>query len=91
MGEIVEVDVSQLRTVADRVMTAAERIAEIRWPELDPDALPGSAVGNVTAPALVAARLAGVVTDMRRWALAAESSADAFERTERRNVDRLGR
>ncbi|KUI04087.1 hypothetical protein [Mycobacterium sp. IS-3022] len=91
MGEIVEVDVSQLRTVADRVMTAAERITETPWPELDADALPGSAVGNVTAPTLVAARLAGVVADMRRWALAAEKSADAFERAEERNVDRLGR
>lgn len=82
---------SQLRTVADRVLSAAERIAEMRWQELDPDALPGSAVGNITAPALVAARLAGVVADMRRWALAAESSADEFERAERRNVGRLGR
>lgn len=91
MGEIVEVDVSQLRTVADRVMTAAERIAEMRWPESDPDELRGAAVGNVAAAALVAPGLAEVVANMRGWALAARISADAYERAERHNGHRLGR
>lgn len=91
MGEIVELDVSQLRTVADRVLTAAERIAEMRWPESDPDELPGSTVGSIDAEALVAPGLADVVAGMRGWALAARNSASAFERAERHNRDRFGR
>ena len=80
MGEIAEVDLKQLRGVADRVMAAADAIAEMRWPTLDPDDLPGSAVGNIAAPVLVAARLSDVVAKMRGGALAAHMSADAFER-----------
>ncbi|MGE2720754.1 DUF7162 family protein [Mycolicibacterium celeriflavum] len=91
MGEIVEVDVSQLRSVADRVMTAADRIAEMPWPELNPDDLRGAAVAAVAAPMPVAPGLADVVATMRGWALAARISADAFERAEQRTGDRLGR
>nr|WP_090346544.1 hypothetical protein [Mycolicibacterium malmesburyense]CRL79167.1 hypothetical protein CPGR_05167 [Mycolicibacterium malmesburyense] len=91
MGEIVEVDVSQLRTVADRVMTAADRIAEMRWPELNPDDLRGAAVVTAAARTPVAPGLADVVATMRGWALAARISADAFERAEHRSGDRLGR
>ena len=91
MGEIIEVDVPQLRTVAERVMTAAERITEMRWPESNPDELPGAAVGDIDASALVAPGLAEVVAHMRGWALAARTSADAFERAERHNSDRLER
>jgi hypothetical protein len=91
MGRRTEVDLGQLRTVADHVMQAADTIAEMRWPTLDPDDLPGSAVGNIAAPVLVAARLTDVVANMRGWALAAHMSADAFERADRRNGQRLGR
>jgi hypothetical protein len=90
MGEIVEVDLTQLRAVANRVMDAAEQIAQMRWPTLDPDDLPGSAVGNVAAPILVAARLTEVVANMRGWAVAAHMSADAFEKADRRNGETLG-
>jgi hypothetical protein len=86
-----EVDLGQLRTVADQVMHAADSIAEMRWPTLNSDDLQGSAVGNAAAPDLVAARLADVVANMRGWALAAHMSADAFERADRRNGERLGR
>jgi hypothetical protein len=91
MGGRTEVDLRQLRTVADHVMQAADTLAEMRWPTLDSDALQGSAVGNVAAPLLVAARLTDVVANMRGWALAAHMSADAFERADRRNGERLGR
>lgn len=91
MGGRTEVDLGQLRTVADHVMQAADSIAEIRWPTLNPDDLQRSAVGNVAAPDLVAARLSDVVANMRGWALAAHMSADAFERADRRNGERLGR
>ncbi|KUI23265.1 hypothetical protein AU193_00405 [Mycobacterium sp. GA-1285] len=90
MGEIVEVDVAQLRTVADRVRSAAHRIAEIPWPELSPDELRGAAVAEAAATGR-APGFAEVVVSMRGWALAARSSADAFERAEQRNGDRLGR
>ena len=91
MGGRTEVDLTQLRTVADHVMTAAEAIAEMRWPGLDPDDLQRSAVGRVAAPDLVAARLTEVVANMRGWALAAHMSADALERAEVRNGERFGR
>jgi type II secretory pathway component PulM len=90
MGEIVEVDLTQLRAVANRVMNAAEQIAQMRWPTLDPDDLEGSATGSIAAPVLVAARLTDVVANMRGWALAAHMSADAFERADHRNGERLG-
>jgi hypothetical protein len=91
MGGRTEVDLGQLRTVADQVMHTADSIAEMRWPTLNPDDLQGSAVGNTAAPDRVAARLADVVANMRGWALAAHMSADAFERADRRNGERLGR
>lgn len=91
MGEIVEVDLLQLRTLANRVMESAEKIAQMRWPALEPDDLRGSAVGNIAAPVLVAARLSDVVANMRGWAVAAHMSADAFERADRGNGEHLGR
>ncbi len=91
MGEITAVDVAQLRVVADRVRGAAEHIAQMRWPELDPAELGGSAVARATAPAAMAGRLTDVAADMRDWALAARTSAEAFERAERANGDRFGR
>jgi hypothetical protein len=91
MGGRTEVDLTQLRNVANRVMQSADAIAEMRWPALDPDDLQGSAVGNIAAPDLVAARLTEVVANMRGWALAAHMSADAIERADRRNGQRFGR
>jgi hypothetical protein len=91
MGGRTEVDLTQLRTVADNVMHAADAIAEMCWPGLDPDDLQGSAVGRVAAPDLVAARLTEVVANMRGWALAAHMSADALERADHRNGERFGR
>ena len=89
MGEIVEVDPAQLRSVANRVLTAAEHVAQMRWPALDPDDLPGSHIGGVAAPVLVAARLTEVVATMRGWAVAAHMSADAFERADTRTGERF--
>jgi hypothetical protein len=91
MGGRTEVDLTQLRTVANHVMQAADAIAEMRWPGLGPDDLQGSAVGRIAAPDLVAARLNDVVANMRGWGVAAHMSADALERAERRNGERFGR
>lgn len=91
MGEIVEVDPAHLRAVADRVLAAADHVARMRWPALDPDDLPDSVVGEIAVPALIAARLSEVVAAMRGWAVAAHMSVDAFERTDHRNSERFGR
>lgn len=91
MGEITEVDVRQLRTVADRVSEAAELVVQMRWPQLDPDELAGSVVGSVAVPVMVAALLTELAAEMRGWALAARRSADAFECAEAHNADRVGR
>jgi hypothetical protein len=90
MGGRTEVDLGQLRTVADHVMHAADEIAEMRWPGLDPEDLPGSAVGRIVAADLVAARLTEAVAVMRGWAEAAHMSADALERADRRSGDQFG-
>ena len=89
MGGRTEVDLSQLRTVADHVMQAADVIAEMRWPELESDDLRASAVGRTAAADLVAARLTEVVGNMRGWAVAAHMSADALERADRRNGEQF--
>ncbi|HYZ68107.1 MAG TPA: hypothetical protein VE666_09950 [Mycobacterium sp.] len=70
-------------------MPAADAIAELRWPTLDSDELSGSAVSGMAAPVLIAARLTDVVANMRRWAVAAHMSADAFERADTRAGERL--
>jgi hypothetical protein len=91
MGGKTEVDLKQLRAVADHVMEAADTMAEMRWPSLDPDDLQGSVVARVAAPDLIAARLTDVVANMRGWAVAAHMSADAFEGADRRSADRFNR
>ena len=90
MGGRIEVDLAQLRTVANHVMQTADVIVEIHWPGLDPDELRGSAVGRIAAPDLVAARLTEVVASMRGWAVAAHMSADALERADRTHGHQLG-
>ncbi|MCW2689787.1 MAG: hypothetical protein JWR37_4677 [Mycobacterium sp.] len=91
MGGNTEVDLVRLRDVANRVMNAANTIAELRFPGLDADDLRGSAVGGIAAPDLIAARLNDVVANMRGWAVAAHMSADALERSERHNAARFDR
>jgi hypothetical protein len=90
MGANTEVDLVQLRSVADHVTSAANGIAEMRWPALDADELRGSSVRRIAAPNLVAARLDDVVANMRGWAVAAYMAADAFERADRHNANRFG-
>jgi hypothetical protein len=91
MGANTEVDLVQLRAVADQVMSAADALAEMRWPALDADGLRGSAVSRIAAPDLIAARLDDVVGNMRGWAVAAHMSADAFERADGRHGARFER
>jgi hypothetical protein len=90
MGEIMRVDLDQLRAIADRVWDTAGDIDEMPWPALDPDALSGSAVAGVTSPIHIEAELADVVANMRGWAMAARLSADALEHADREHGERLG-
>lgn len=90
MGGHAEVDLTRLRAVADHVAEAAGAIAEIRWSQMDLNALlSGSAVSGVAAPDVIAARVHDVVTSMRGWARAAHMSADALERSDIRSADRI--
>ncbi|MCV7281030.1 hypothetical protein H7J88_15410 [Mycolicibacterium flavescens] len=91
MGEFVELDVRQLRTVAARVSDAATRIAEMPWPSFDPDALAGARVAGAAETCPVPPRLAAAVTAMQAWAAAARTAADAFDDAERRNGGRFAR
>jgi len=91
MGGNTEVDLNALRAVADHVTEAADAIAEMHWPTRVADELQGSAVGNVPAPDLIAAKLADVIANMRGWAVAARMAADAFEGADRRSADRFPR
>ena len=91
MGGNTEVDLDALRAVADHVTEAADTIAEFHWPTMPADELPGSAVGNVAAPDLIAAKLTDVIANMRGWAVAARMAADAFERADVRSADRFPR
>jgi hypothetical protein len=91
MGGNTEVDLDALRAVADHVTDAADTIAEIHWPTMPAGELAGSAVGNVAAPDLIAAKLTDVIANMRGWAVAARMAADAFERADVRGADRFPR
>jgi len=91
MGGNTEVDLNALRAVADHVTEAADTIAEIHWPTMPASELAGSAVGNVAAPDLIAAKLTDVIANMRGWAVAARMAADAFERADVRSADRFPR
>ena len=89
MGEITHVDLGRLRDAADVVSSAASEVADMRWPELDSDALPGSAVSAIAAPDPVMNQVRGLVAGLRDWAAAARTSADAFERADVANGERL--
>jgi hypothetical protein len=91
MGGNTEVDLDALRAVAEHVTEAADGIAEMHWPTVPADELKGSAVGNVPAPDLIAAKLADVIANMRGWAVAALMAADAFERADRGSAERFPR
>jgi hypothetical protein len=84
------VDLLRLGAVATRVDGAADAIGRFPFAGLHDEDLPGSAVAGLATPALVAARLDGVVADLRIWAAAARMSAAAFENAEQNGVARLG-
>jgi hypothetical protein len=85
------VDPTDLRTAAQRIRASAGVLSEIDCPRLDPDELPGSAVGGIVAPAMIADGLAGIAAQLHAWAAAAQTSATDFEAAETRSADRLDR
>jgi hypothetical protein len=86
-----EIDVTALRAVADHVTEAADAIAELPWPAMPVEEVSGSAVGALSAPVLIAAKLTDVIANMRGWAVAARMAADAFEGADNRSADRFPR
>lgn len=89
MGETASVDVERLRRLADAMSTAAAEIADTRWPELEADALRGSAVSAGVRSGPVADQVREVAARLREWASAARTSAATFERTDAVNGDRF--
>lgn len=89
MGEIAHVDLDRLRTVADRFQAAADDVAGMGLPALDQDQLPGSVVGAVVAADLIASRIGDVVASLNGWALAAQTSAEAFQHADEANSERF--
>lgn len=89
MGEIAHVDLERLRRVADGFSGAAAEVAGMRWPELDPGALPGSAVAEVAAPELIAGPLGDLIADLNSWATAARVAAEEFQRADGANGNRF--
>ncbi|MBS1693551.1 MAG: hypothetical protein JST91_15155 [Actinobacteria bacterium] len=90
MGEIIEVDPARLRAMARRAAAAGSAIAGLSWPRPDPDQLRGSALSGITAPDLMAQRVAHVAADLRGWAETARRSADTFDHADTSAADRLG-
>ena len=92
MGDFTRVDADRLRAVADRIWGMANEVCALRCPVLDPGALPGSQVAEVSAAtaATVGAELEDVAAGLRGWALAARRAAEEFERADRDSGDRLG-
>ena len=89
MGEITRVDLDRLRRLVGDVSAAAAEVAELRCAELDPDALPGSAVRAGAAPGPILEQIHDVVARLRDWVMAARISADAFERADTANGERF--
>ncbi|MET0701010.1 MAG: hypothetical protein ABWY93_15235 [Mycobacterium sp.] len=83
------VDLTRLRTIANRVEQSAAAIGRFRFPGLHEEDLLGSRVGDIATPALVAARLDILVAEMVGWAEAARMSANAFEDAERSSAAHL--
>ena len=89
MGEIASVDVDRLRRLADAISTAAAEIADARWPELEPDGLRGSVVGESVRRGPVGEHVRDVAEGLREWAAAARTAAAAFERADAVNGERF--
>lgn len=89
MGEIAHVDLDRLRVVATDFCAAAEDVAGLRRPVLEPESLPGSEVGELESFDLIGDQLADVVAGLNGWALAAQASAEAFEHADAANGERF--
>ncbi|PRC43182.1 hypothetical protein C6A85_000000106665 [Mycobacterium sp. ITM-2017-0098] len=89
MGEIAHVDLDRLHRVADSFSGAAAHVEGMKWPGLDPDALPGSAVAEVAVGDLIAGRLGDLIAGLNGWAGAARSTAEAFQQADFANGKRF--
>lgn len=90
MGEIAHVDLDRVRAVADSFWSAAADVAAVQWPTLDSDALTGSAVGALPVPVMITGQLDDLIADLNNWAMAARTSAEAFQHADAANGQRFG-
>jgi hypothetical protein len=88
MGKLV-IDVSGVRAAARRVLDVVDELHEIRWPAWNPGDLTGSSVSGISAPTVVAYRMADITGQLRAWAANAQGAVIALERVETHNVTRL--
>ncbi|MGE2736900.1 DUF7162 family protein [Mycolicibacterium vaccae] len=90
MTEISRIEFDRLRHLAARVDDAADRLAAYVWPQLEPSALPGSAVA-VAAAQPVAVHTEQLAADLRGWASVARATARAFAHADTASGDRISR
>ena len=89
MGEIAHVDPDRLLVMAGDFSASAQAVGGMRWPCLDPAALPDSAVGQVVAADLIAGQVADLTASLNGWAVAARTSAEAFRHADVANGERF--
>ncbi|MGE2833412.1 DUF7162 family protein [Mycobacterium sp. SMC-4] len=90
MAEITHVDADHLYRLAARMDDAADHVATSDWPQLAPEALPGSVVSAATEAQPIARRVQEVAIGLRSWAAAARDAAGAFAGTDHANGARFG-
>ena len=88
MGEF-SIALDALLASADQLDRTAAQLAELSWPTIESNALPGAAVYVAATSAHASARLGHVVAEMNAWAAAARAAAVEFERAELRSADGL--
>ncbi|UXA16156.1 hypothetical protein [Mycobacterium sp. SMC-4] len=91
MGEITQVDLVRLAGLVDHVDDAADRVAAIAWPRLEPAALPGSAVSGVATSQSLEPHVEQLSSALHGWAVAARAAADAFVQADTANGERFDR
>lgn len=92
MGEkSVTVDPGDLRALAGRVATCADRVGALRCPVLGAGGFDGAAVSRLAGPDAVTARLAVLGAELRGWADAVGHTGRWFEDSDAGTADAIGR
>ncbi len=89
MGEIAHVDLDRLRGLAESFWHAADDVAAMQWPPPVADELPGSTVAALRIADLIADQISDLVAGLNGWAMAARTSAEAFQHADAANGERF--